>query len=93
MEIYGAAAIANPATTSDDQYLVALAVGSQDTEAFGELVRRHQSQVRNFLRKLTGGSLAPLITHLLAERKLSRAEIDRLRAILDEKAGDREEER
>jgi RNA polymerase sigma factor (sigma-70 family) len=31
-----------------------LAVGSQDTAAFGELIRRHQSQVRNFLRKLSG---------------------------------------
>ena len=38
---------------AEDQYLVALAVGSQDTAAFGELVRRHQSHVRNFLRKLT----------------------------------------
>jgi RNA polymerase sigma-70 factor (ECF subfamily) len=27
-------------------------VASQDTRAFGELIRRHQSQVRNFLRKL-----------------------------------------
>ncbi|MEE8427352.1 MAG: RNA polymerase sigma factor, partial [Woeseiaceae bacterium] len=32
---------------------VARVVASQDTSAFGELVRRHQSQVRNFLRKLT----------------------------------------
>ena len=31
---------------------MALAVASQDTTAFGELIRRHQSQVRNFLRKL-----------------------------------------
>jgi RNA polymerase sigma factor (sigma-70 family) len=38
----------------EDHYLVALAVGSQDTAAFGELIRRHQSQVRNFLRKLAG---------------------------------------
>jgi len=37
----------------EDHYLVALAVGSADTTAFGELIRRHQSQVRNFLRKLT----------------------------------------
>ena len=37
-----------------DQYLVALAVSSQDTAAFGELMRRHQSQIRNFLRKLSG---------------------------------------
>jgi RNA polymerase sigma-70 factor (ECF subfamily) len=29
-------------------------VSAQDTEAFGELIRRHQSHVRNFLRKLTG---------------------------------------
>ena len=28
-------------------------VAKQDSRAFGELVRRHQSQVRNFLRKLT----------------------------------------
>ncbi|MCH8865603.1 MAG: RNA polymerase sigma factor [Proteobacteria bacterium] len=34
--------------------LVAQAVSVQDTAAFGELIRRHQSQVRNFLRKLTG---------------------------------------
>jgi len=40
--------------TGEDRYLVALAVGSQDPAAFGELVRRHQSQVRNFLRRLTG---------------------------------------
>jgi RNA polymerase sigma-70 factor (ECF subfamily) len=37
-----------------DQYLVARALSAQDTGAFGELIRRHQSQVRNFLRKLTG---------------------------------------
>jgi RNA polymerase sigma-70 factor (ECF subfamily) len=29
-------------------------VSAQDSAAFGELVRRHQSQVRNFLRKLSG---------------------------------------
>lgn len=28
-------------------------MASQDSAAFGELIRRHQSQVRNFLRKLT----------------------------------------
>ena len=33
---------------------MARAVSSQDTAAFGELVRRHQSHVRNFLRKLSG---------------------------------------
>ncbi len=39
---------------TDDHQLVARIVSEQDTAAFGELVRRHQSQVRNFLRKLTG---------------------------------------
>ncbi|MCH7820555.1 MAG: RNA polymerase sigma factor [Proteobacteria bacterium] len=29
-------------------------MAAQDMAAFGELIRRHQSQVRNFLRKLTG---------------------------------------
>ena len=38
----------------EDQFLVARAVTAQDTAAFGELIRRHQSQVRNFLRRLTG---------------------------------------
>lgn len=32
---------------------MARAVAQQDSRAFGELVRRHQSQVRNFLRRLT----------------------------------------
>jgi len=39
---------------SDDHELVIKVVSAQDTAAFGELVRRHQSQVRNFLRKLAG---------------------------------------
>ena len=29
-------------------------MSAEDTAAFGELIRRHQSQVRNFLRKLSG---------------------------------------
>ena len=58
MALHGACGIAQTATTGDDQYLVALAVASQDTAAFGELIRRHQSQVRNFLRKLTGDVVA-----------------------------------
>jgi RNA polymerase sigma-70 factor (ECF subfamily) len=57
VEVHGARAIGLPSTAGDDQYLVALAVASQDTAAFGELIRRHQSQVRNFLRKLTAGSI------------------------------------
>jgi len=37
----------------DDNELVAQVLAQHDSAAFGELVRRHQSQVRNFLRKLT----------------------------------------
>lgn len=40
-------------------------------------------QLESLAERLTGGSLAPLLTHLLSERKLSRAEIRRLRALLD----------
>lgn len=38
----------------EENELVARAVSGTDTAAFGELVRRHQSHVRNFLRKLSG---------------------------------------
>jgi RNA polymerase sigma factor (sigma-70 family) len=43
---------------SEDHQLVARVVSHQDTDAFGELVRRHQSHVRNFLRKLSGDYVA-----------------------------------
>lgn len=39
-------------TRAEDHQLVARVVSSNDTDAFGELIRRHQSHVRNFLRKL-----------------------------------------
>lgn len=39
-------------TRAEDHQLVARVVSSSDTDAFGELIRRHQSHVRNFLRKL-----------------------------------------
>ncbi len=42
------------------------------------------SQLEALAAKLTGGAVAPLITHLIAEKKISRQEIERLRAILDE---------
>jgi len=41
-------------TGAEDHQLVARVVSGQDTAAFGELIRRHQSHVRNFLRKLAG---------------------------------------
>ncbi len=58
MAIRGAEGLVGTNTNSgvsgiDDHDLVAKVVAQQDSAAFGELVRRHQSQVRNFLRKLT----------------------------------------
>jgi len=47
----------NPAAagvmTATDEELVARAVSARDQAAFGELVRRHQSRVRAWLRQLT----------------------------------------
>jgi len=41
-------------TSASDEELVAVAVAAGDQSAFGELVRRHQSRVRGWLRQLTG---------------------------------------
>jgi RNA polymerase sigma factor (sigma-70 family) len=38
-----------------DSELIARTLASRDSAAFGELVRRHQSAVRRFLRQLTAG--------------------------------------
>ena len=43
-------------------------------------------QLESLADKLTGGSLAPLITHLVEEKKISRAEIKKLRKILGERS-------
>lgn len=40
-------------------------------------------QLESLADKLTAGSFAPLITHLVEAKKISRGEIDRIRAILD----------
>jgi predicted transcriptional regulator len=40
------------------------------------------SQLESLADKLTGGSLAPLITHLMEQKKISPAEVERLRQIL-----------
>ena len=48
-------------------------------------------QLESLATKLTAGSFAPLITHLVKEKKISRDEIDRIRAVLDEQR-DREEQ-
>lgn len=48
-------------------------------------------QLESLAAKLTGGSIAPLITHLVEERKIPRDEMDRIRAILDEQADEGEQ--
>ena len=44
-------------------------------------------QLESLADKLTAGSFTPLITHLVEERKISRDEIKRIRAILDGSGG------
>ncbi len=40
-------------------------------------------QLETLADKLTGGSIAPFLTHLLTEKKLSRTELTRLRRLLE----------
>lgn len=40
---------------------------------------------QSFLNKMYGGALKPMLTHFLSEQKLSRQEIDELKALLDQK--------
>jgi RNA polymerase sigma-70 factor (ECF subfamily) len=47
-----------PAAAPADAELVLAAIERDDRAAFGELVRRHQSQVRTVLRRLTRGDVA-----------------------------------
>jgi predicted transcriptional regulator len=61
-------------------------------QVFASTVTREDyaaGQLEALAERLTGGSLAPLVTHLIEERRLSRTEIERLRRILDEDAGPR----
>lgn len=46
------------------------------------------SQLELLAGRLTGGSLAPIVTRLVEQKRISRTEIDRLRAILDDEPGD-----
>lgn len=46
------------------------------------------SQLELLAGRLTGGSLAPIVTRLVEQKRISRSEIDRLRAILDDEPED-----
>ena len=41
-------------------------------------------QLESLAARLTGGSLAPFVTHLVEQQRIPQGEIDRLRRILDE---------
>jgi BlaI family penicillinase repressor len=42
------------------------------------------SQLETLAERLTGGSLAPIMTRLVEQKRISHSEIERLRRILDE---------
>ena len=54
--------------------------------AFSACISREEyagSQLESLIERLTGGSIAPLLAHLMDQRRLGRAELRRLRDILD----------
>lgn len=58
---------------------------------FSTLVSRESyaaEQLESLAEKLTAGSMAPLITHLVEHQKISRSEIDTIRSILDAHVAD-----
>lgn len=66
--------------------------GSLGVNLFSPRISREAyggSQLESLAEQLTGGSIAPILTHLLDKHKLDRTEIDRLRKLLEE-AGDDE---
>lgn len=46
------------------------------------------AQLELLAGRLTGGSLAPIVTRLVEQKRISRSEIERLRAILDDEPED-----
>jgi BlaI family penicillinase repressor len=48
-------------------------------------------QLESLANKLTAGSIAPLITHLVEKKKISPDEIERIRTILSEQTGEEEQ--
>ena len=49
-------------------------------------------QLESLMNRLTGGSLAPLVTHLMEERKITPTEVKRLLRILEESGGEGDNE-
>ena len=64
---------------------------SQFVHLFSAAISRQAyagEQLESLADKLTAGSFAPLITHLIEHKKISRAEINRIRALLDGQKGE-----
>lgn len=60
---------------------------SLGVQLFSAVVSREEyggSQLESLADKLTGGSIAPLLTQLLDDEKLDKSEIERLRKLLGE---------
>ncbi len=60
---------------------------SRGVNVFSPAVSREEyasEQLESLANRLTRGSLVPMITRLVEDNKLSRAEIDKLRRILEE---------
>lgn len=60
---------------------------SQHVHLFNTKISRQDyagTQLETLAAKLTSGSLAPMITHLVEKSKISGDEIDRIKKILDE---------
>jgi len=59
---------------------------SGSANAFSALLSREEyagSQLESLADRLTGGSIAPVLSHLIDRKRLSRAELRRLREVLD----------
>jgi len=68
---------------------------SQPVLYFSALLSRQAyaaGQLESVAARLTGGSIAPLITLLVEERRISREEIEQLRKILAQQPGDGDRE-
>ena len=65
----------------DDDLPVHLFTATASREAYAG------GQLESLAQRLTGGSLAPIMTQLVEQKRLSHAEIERLRRILDEDEG------
>jgi predicted transcriptional regulator len=59
---------------------------SESSQTFTPCITREAyagGQLETLAERLTGGSIAPLLSHLIDQKRLSRTELRRLRELLD----------